>query len=202
MPHYYDSQPTGEEHPAKVEVRISGLDYLFDTAGGVFSGKRVDFGTLLLIEAVARDLAKSDAAAGKMLDLGCGYGPVGIAMKRMFPVLDVVLSDVNARALRLAESNARQNRTPVSAFIQSDGFEAIDGMFDLILTNPPIRAGKSVVHRFFTGSFEHLNPGGMLYTVMQKKQGAPSAASFLTECFGNCAVVDISAGYRVMKCLR
>lgn len=202
MPHYFDSQPTSAENPGTASVRIAGNDFIFDTAGGVFSSRRVDYGTLLLIESAISDLRAAGFLGERMLDLGCGYGPVGIALKRVFPYMEAVFTDINARALQLAESNAKKNRISGATFIQSDGYHSIQGMFDLILTNPPIRAGKAVVQSFFAGAYERLNPAGMLYTVIQKKQGAPSASAYLEKKFGNCLVIEKSAGYRVLKCIR
>ncbi|MBP7402376.1 MAG: class I SAM-dependent methyltransferase [Clostridia bacterium] len=202
MAHYYDPHPEGEGRPGTAAIRIDGRDFSFDTAGGVFSSRRVDFGTVLLIEAAIAEIRRNGQGKGRLLDLGCGYGAVGIILKRAFPAMDVVLSDVNERALRLAKSNAERNQVSFARFVRSDAFEGLPETFDWILTNPPIRAGKAVVHRFFQGAYEHLAPGGTLFVVIQKKQGAPSASSFLEETFGNCEPIEKSAGFRVLRCVR
>ena len=202
MPHYFDSHPTSAERPASTPFHIDGRDYVFETAGGVFSSHRVDFGTVLLIEAAIADLRAAGAHKGRLLDLGCGYGPVGIVLKRTFPAMEVVFTDVNDRALRLAKANAEHNKVAFANYIRSDGFEKIEGVFDFILTNPPIRAGKETVRRFFEGAHEHLNASGVFYAVLQKKQGAPSATEYLENLFGNCKPIDKSAGYRVLKCVK
>ncbi len=112
------------------------------------------------------------------------------------------MADVNARAIRLAGENASRNQVSFAQIVQSDGFTNLEGMFDHILTNPPVRAGKAVVHSFFDGAYKHLVPGGCLYVVLQKKQGAPSAATYLEALFGNCTAIAKSAGFRVLRCQR
>ena len=121
---------------------ISGLI----TDRGVFSRTRLDYGSELLIETVIADQQKMK---GRMIDLGCGYGPVGIIFKRTFPALEVTLCDINQRALTLARQNAKANQVAYLSILQSDGLAAIEGPVDYILTNPPIRAGKAVVHTLF-----------------------------------------------------
>ncbi len=202
MAHYFDPHPTGAENPGTATIHIDGRDYVFDTAGGVFSRHQVDYGTILLIESAIAELRGAGIGKGRLLDLGCGYGAVGIIMKRVFPAMDVVLADINERAVRLAKGNAQRNQVAFADFRQSDAFEKIEGSFDYILTNPPIRAGKSVVYGFFDGAYERLKPGGKLFAVLQKKQGAPSASEYLEKKFGNCEPIDKSAGYRVLRCVR
>ncbi len=202
MPHYYDASPQGEERHDQTTLHIDGRDFSFVTSSGVFASHRVDYGTQLLLETVIEQIRAQGTKNGRLLDLGCGYGVVGVVMKRLFPAMDVVMADVNARAVRLAGDNATRNQVSFAQIVQSDGFAGLDGMFDHILTNPPVRAGKAVVHSFFDGAYAHLVPGGRLYVVLQKKQGAPSAAAYLEDLFGNCAAVAKSAGFRVLRCER
>lgn len=200
MPHYFDEQPGGPARPRRVSLEFAARTFEFETASGVFSGSRVDPGTRVLLDTVVPDLRQQGTGGGRLLDLGCGYGPVGIVLKRVFPVLDVTFSDVNRRALDLAEKNARANQVSYARYVHSDGWARLDGPFDIVVTNPPIRAGKAVVRSFFRGAREHLAPGGRLYVVMRTKQGAPSATAFLTELFGHCDILQREGGYRVLRC--
>lgn len=195
MPHYFDENPKTEHKAAEFQIRLSGLDFSFITDSSVFSRQRLDFGSRLLIETVGEDIKPS----GRLLDLGCGYGPVGIIMKRLYPALEVVLCDINVRALELARDNARRNHAQYLEFFRSDGMQSVMGDFDLILTNPPIRAGKQVVHRFFAEAAGRLRPGGRLYVVIQKKQGAPSALKRLQELFKSAEVIEHKAGYWIIR---
>jgi len=197
MAHYFDENPQTEHKTAEFQVRLSGIDFTFQTDSSVFSRQRLDFGSQLLLETVSKDIKPY----GRLLDLGCGYGPVGIVMKRLFPALEVVLCDVNARALELSRSNARRNHAQYLDFVRSDGLQSVKGDFDLIMTNPPIRAGKQVVHRFFTEAASRLRPAGRLYVVIQKKQGAPSALKRLQELFGKVEVIEREAGYWIIKAM-
>lgn len=195
MAHYFDQQPEAEHKSAEYKTRLLGHDFQFVTDSGVFSRQRMDFGSELLVETVCSD----GRPHGRMLDLGCGYGPVGIIMKRVNPALEVVLCDVNERALKLARQNARLNQTQYLDIVQSDGLQNVKGDFDLILTNPPIRAGKAVVHRFFAEAAARLRAEGRLYVVIQKKQGAPSALKRLQELFGHAEVIEHKAGYWIIR---
>jgi 16S rRNA (guanine1207-N2)-methyltransferase len=199
MSHYYDSVPNSEHQTRSIQARFNGLDFEFSTDSGVFSKQRLDYGTALLIETVIVDRQKM---SGRLLDLGCGYGPVGIIFKRVFPALEVTLCDVNQRALSLARRNAKANQVAYLSIVQSDALEAVDGPFDYILTNPPIRAGKRVVHRFFEQSLSKLASGGLLYVVIQKKQGAPSALAKLQALFAEASVIEHSAGYWIIRAVK
>lgn len=203
MAHYYDSQPESTHRQKTIEVRFGGVDLSFETDSGVFSRNQLDFGTTLLIETVLTDVRQSGHPMhGRLLDLGCGYGPVGIAFKRLFPALSVVMIDINSRAVELARRNASVNQIRYADIREGDGFAAIqpDERFDTILTNPPIRAGKKTVYAFFEGALDHLSEGGILYVVIQKKQGAPSAQAKLNELFGHCDVIERKAGYHILRC--
>ena len=195
MSHYFDEIPDVGHAVRTIESRFNGINFIFETDRGVFSRDRIDFGTELLIQTFLKHV---DKPQGTALDLGCGYGPVGIVLKRCFPWLNVILSDINARALELAERNVRANLIGDVTLVSADGVpvEAFGATY--VLTNPPIRAGKKTVHRLFAESYSALAPQGQLYVVIQKKQGAASAEKVISELFGNCLIVTRSAGYRVL----
>lgn len=135
----------------------------------------------------------------RFVDLGCGCGVVGIVIKSCFMAFDVTGVDINSRAVALARENCLHNGLNCR-FMSSDILFAVrDEYFDIIATNPPVRAGKKTVFGFYEQSYDRLNPGGYLYVVLQRKQGAPSTMDKLKELFGNCETLSIDGGYRVMR---
>ncbi len=167
---------------------------MFESDYGVFSKHQVDYGSRLLIEHFEKP-----AIAGNFLDLGCGYGPIGIAVAHSYKDRTVMLTDINERAIALAEKNAYYNDVTNVEFALSDRFNHLkDRKFAAILTNPPIRAGKRTVYQMFEDSRYALLKNGELWVVIQKKQGAPSAMDKLKDLFGNVKVIDRSKGYYVL----
>jgi 16S rRNA (guanine1207-N2)-methyltransferase len=195
MQHYFDQDPQAEHQEKRLQVKLFGRDFEFITDTNVFSRHALDYGTRVLIEAIVRD----GQLPGRLLDLGCGYGPVGIVLKRMFPHLDVEMSDINRRAVELTRKNLAINQIKYVKVQQSDGFEQIEGTFDTITLNPPIRAGKKTVHSLFEQSYQHLNIDGQLYVVIQKKQGAPSALKALQNLSASVERISRDAGYWVLR---
>ncbi|MCQ2482023.1 MAG: methyltransferase [Clostridia bacterium] len=206
MPHYYDESPVTKSDKKTIEYRINGMNFEFVTDTNVFSRNEIDYGSDFLLQKMAEDLKKDGRlTSGKsFLDLGCGYGPVGIVMKSIFKGLTVTQTDVNERAVGLARTNAERNRTPIHSIVSGSVLEHLDksDMFDIVATNPPVRAGKSTVFEFYSQAYEHMNDGGIIYVVLQRKQGAPSTEKKLTELFGNCETLGVSGGYRVMKSVK
>lgn len=135
---------------------------------------------------------------GKVLDLGCGYGPIGIVIKTLFPDVEMTSCDINPRAVELTKINAGKNHVTLEA-LQSDGFTNINDMFDIVITNPPIRAGKAVIYKMFDDAYAHLKDSGCLYVVIRKAQGAESAIKKLKDTFGNCEIINRKSGYWVLK---
>ncbi len=195
MQHYFDQDPHTEHREKRLQVRLFGRDFEFVTDSNVFSRHALDYGTQVLIEAVARD----EQLPGRLLDLGCGYGPVGIILKRLFPHLDVEMSDINHRAVELSRKNLGLNQVKYVKVQQSDGFEHIEGTFDTITLNPPIRAGKKIIYSLFEQAYQHLNEGGHLYIVIQKKQGASSALKALQNLSGTVDRISRDSGYWVLR---
>ncbi len=195
--HYYTSKPTVKHDRRTLEVRLLGRMWTFRTDAGVFSKGDVDYGSRLLIETMT---IPQDA---EVLDVGCGYGPIGIAAASMADRGTAVLVDVNERALELAAENAETNRIRNVQVLQSDLFAALAGRtFTHIVSNPPIRAGKQVVHRLFEEAHRHLKLDGELWIVIQKKQGAPSAVVKLEQLFDRVEVAEQSKGYKIIKAVK
>nr|WP_216367764.1 class I SAM-dependent methyltransferase [Geobacillus sp. DSP4a] len=193
--HYYSAAPTSERNPQTWTFTLRGHEFRFTTDSGVFSKRGVDFGTQLLIETF-----EEPEVAGDLLDVGCGYGPIGLALAKSFPNRLVQMIDVNERALELARENKRANHIDNVRIYQSDLFSEVgEQRFAAVVTNPPIRAGKRVVHAIFEQSRDHLLDGGELWVVIQKKQGAPSALEKLKELFPFVEVASKKKGYYIIK---
>lgn len=203
MAHYFDPKPTTESKPQEIAFRMNGIDFSFITDHSVFSRTRLDFGSELLLKTVVSELSAQNTNGGiSILDLGCGYGPIGTVLKRVFPGISITMADINERAVLLAKGNAERNLVKFADIRVSDAFSGIPESFDAILTNPPVRAGKKTVFGFYDGAFQHLKRSGKLYVVIQKKQGAPSSVDKLQELFGNCDVIDREAGYWIFKSVK
>ncbi|KWX78716.1 16S rRNA methyltransferase [Paenibacillus riograndensis] len=192
--HYYSQQPDVRHDRRTIETVLRGKSLRFTSDAGVFSKGDIDYGSRVLIEA----MEIPDGSA--VLDVGCGYGPIGISAAYLAPKGHVTLIDINSRAVELARENARNNGAHNVTVMESDVLSAVKGQkFDVIVTNPPIRAGKAVVHQIFEEAYDHLNEGGTLWVVIQKKQGAPSAAAKLESLFGDVEEVGKYKGYRIIK---
>ncbi len=192
--HYYTERPTVESRPFQWTYMLRGHQFLFTVDQGVFSKKEVDFGSRLLIETFMEPDVR-----GNILDVGCRYGPIGLALAKDFPYRTVHMIDVNERAIELAEKNKQQNGIENAQIYTSNLFDEVEGAFAAIVTNPPIRAGKAVVHSIFEQSANYLLPGGQLWVVIQKKQGAPSALEKLKTIFDQVDVVEKKKGYFIIR---
>lgn len=187
--HYYTSKPQSEYKEYDVSYSIEKHNFKFVSASGVFSRTSVDFGSDLLIQRVLQF-----SHINSLLDIGCGYGVIGISLSAILGI-QVVMCDINERAIKLAKTNAKGQKVTV---IRSDGFENINNKFDAIVTNPPIRAGKEVYYSWFKDSKAYLNSGGEFFCVIQKKQGAPSAKKYLEQVYGNCDIIAKDKGYNIL----
>lgn len=193
--HYYSKNPQTKSNPQEWTNTLRGEKFHFQTDSGVFSKGDVDFGSRLLVETY-----EDSSIDGPVLDVGCGYGPIGMAIAKAFPQKEVHMVDVNTRAIELAKKNAEKNSVENVKIYESDGLSAVaENDFSAILTNPPIRAGKETIFRFYEEAYDKLKQGGSLWVVIQKKQGAPSTQEKLTELFGDCQVIDKKKGYFIFE---
>ena len=191
--HYYTRVPQSESRPVDCTYSYRGLALTFRTDAGVFSRGEVDAGTKLLLEALPEEMD------GEILDLGCGWGVIGVSIARKWPGTRVTMADVNTRALDLSRENAKRNRAEVTC-VESDGMAALEGRtFDAVVTNPPIRAGKQVIYKMFADAAKSLNPGGALYLVIRKQQGAESCMKYLQTLYAHVEKIDKSGGFWVLK---
>lgn len=189
--HYYDENPDVKHDLRTIEYTIDTKKLHFATDAGVFSKSSVDFGSNLLIKSIP-------CCNGKILDMGCGYGPIGISLAALNPSAKITLADINNRAVELCNSNIILNKVPNAQALQSDAFLRIIGEFDIIVSNPPIRTGKKVIYSIFENSYNFLKKGGSLFIVIQNKQGAQSAFNKLNDIFGNCKITNHDGGYQIL----
>lgn len=174
-------------------MRIHGVHLKLLTDAGIFSKNRLDPGTKLLIEALplGPDLKK-------VFDLGCGYGPIGLTIAKLLPGSTIYMSDINERAVELGIKNAELNSVTNVIIKPGDGFEAFsDEKFDLIVTNPPIRAGKQIIYGLIDQAYQALNDGGLLMLVIKTKHGAKSMEAKLKSVFKEVIELEKGSGYRV-----
>lgn len=195
MQHYYTKNPQIAHDIGKVDYKINNIELQFMTDAGVFSKRGVDYGSNVMLKTLP-------CITGKVLDLGCGYGAIGITVARLNPGCRITMIDINERAVELAKTNISLNKVENAECFQSDAFENVMGTYDVILCNPPIRTGKKVIYPMFENSIKYLNAGGALYIVIQKKQGANSAMEKLQEVYGNCEAVNKDGGYWILKSIR
>ncbi len=194
--HYYTEQPQTPSQLIEITATLRGERYQFLTDTGVFSRRQVDQGTALLVEV----MEIPDQAM--LLDMGCGYGVIGIVAARLAPFSRVVMVDINRRAVQLAETNIQRYRLANAEVRHGDGFAAVQGLtFDAIYMNPPVRAGKQLIFQLYEAAWQHLVTGGQLWIVIQKKQGAPSTESYLKKLFGTEAVEQVTRrkGYHIFR---
>ena len=197
--HYYSQEPTTEHDFEQWSFELKGKNFQFVTDSGVFSRETVDFGSRVLIDTFNWEELPAD---GKILDVGCGYGPIGLAIAFASQRF-VEMVDINSRAVELAQGNANRNGIKQVDIHQSNIYEAVhEETYAAIVSNPPIRAGKKVVHEILTGAYPRLKSGGTLTIVIQKKQGAPSAKSKMAETFGNAEIVHKEKGYYIIKSIK
>ena len=191
---YYAENPDAAHDIHELRVELLGEKMTFLTDAGVFSKKMVDFGSQLLLKCLEVNQGET------VLDVGCGYGPLGLSLAKAYGV-QATMVDINNRALDLARQNAERNKVEATIF-QSNIYEQVKGKFDHVISNPPIRAGKQVVHEIIEKSQDFLETGGDLTIVIQKKQGAPSAKSKMEEVFGNCEIVKKDKGYYILRSVK
>jgi len=197
--HYYSENEEGlKSDPKAYTYYFKNHKFTFKTDNGVFSKKYLDFGSYTLL-----NYFKPNDLEGRILDVGCGYGPIGIIISKLYNK-PVTMVDINERAIGLATENIKLNDVQNVNIFKSNIYSNIEEeqKFASIVTNPPIRAGKQVIFGIYDGAYKRLLKGGELWVVIQKKQGAPSTKAHLIELFGNCEVVGKESGYFILKSVR
>ena len=195
MKHYYTENDDLISEPEQFIFNYRGKALTFVSDNGVFSKKMIDYGSRVLLEAISIDSSKKT-----LLDVGCGYGTFGIALKSVYPFLEIDMVDVNDRALNLARENLKLNNMSANVYL-SNTYDKVENKYDLIVTNPPIRAGKKIVTKILVESKKYLNLNGEIWVVIQKKQGAPSAKKNLESVFKKVDIVKRDKGYYILRAI-
>ena len=191
--HYFAALPKSQARLGLIRTTLRGKSFQFLTASSVFSKKRVDLGTRLLIEAMPLP------DAGAVLDVGCGYGAVGIAAAASNPRLHVIMTDVNVRAVRLARQNAEKNKVSNIEVRCGYLYEPVKGLtFNCVLSNPPVSAGMKTVKAIITQAPKAMANKATFQMVIRSKIGAKTLPSVFNETFDNCQVLARKSGYRVL----
>ena len=194
--HYYTKKPTSKLVTEQITVRINETEIKLTTASGIFSREKIDLGTKILIDNI--EIKKN----AKVLDLGCGYGVIGISIAKIIPDTKVVLTDVNERATQLAKENAKQNNVTVDVRT-GDSYETVAGeTFDYILLNPPQTAGRKLCFQLIEQAPAHLSSEGIFYLVARHQKGGAMLEAKMKEIFGNAETVARESGYRVYRSVK
>lgn len=194
MSHYFTDNRELAKNRKDLSFRFSCFNLTFVSDNGVFCKDYIDEGSIVLLEVLNKNnLGK------KILDVGCGYGTIGITLKKCFPESEIDMVEINPRAKELAELNAKKNNCNVRIF-ESDIYSNVSDVdYTDIVTNPPIRAGKKVIYKIFEEAYDHLVDGGNLWIVIRKNHGAQSAKKFIEGIFGNCEILRKDKGYYILK---
>ena len=189
---YFDNNENLISKKREISVLLNDTKYTFISDNGVFSKGEVDYGSIALLKILLKQ-----NFTGNILDIGCGYGTIGLILAKNFPKCNFLLSDVNIRACARARENKKSFGVKNVEIIESDIFQNIDKNFDYIVTNPPIRAGKKVIYSIFEQSYHHLNQNGSLFIVIRRSHGAESAQKFIHSVFENCELLKKDKGFYV-----
>ena len=192
--HYFTQNPTSTFRKEKYDVNMHGFTIHVNSGSGIFSIKELDFGTNLLIN--NNRITSKDI---EVLDLGSGYGIIGMIIKKLHPSINIHFSDINDRAIQMTKLNLKENAIEGKTY-KGDIFanpELNTKKFDVILTNPPFSAGKSVCLEFIRQSFDHLNTSGSLQLVAPHNKGGESLKKYMKELFGNVDELAKKSGFRV-----
>ncbi|MFQ6724307.1 MAG: class I SAM-dependent methyltransferase [Clostridia bacterium] len=198
MQHYFIEKEHNAEDYFEFEDEIADMKFKFKSCDSIFSKNEIDEGTRTLLNTIFDKVELN----GNGLDLGCGYGVIGMSLiKKLGVNCDMV--DVNGTAVDLARYNLMANgiRSGAKVF-KSNGFEAVDGKYDFIVTNPPIKTGKKLLFELMEGSFSHLKLGGTLTLVIRKDHGEESLKKKLIEIFGNCEILKRNKGFYILYSIK
>ena len=192
---YYSKQPQSAHELRQITFTYRNKPLTFETDSSVFSKTQLDRGTDILLNALPEKMT------GTILDMGCGWGAIGISIGSVYPDCEITMCDINERACGLSRKNAEKNGVKALVLV-SDGWEKVKGnRYGYIVQNPPIRAGKTILYRMFADAADGLELDGEYWIVIRKQQGAPSALAYLKTLFQRAEVVEREAGYWIIRCM-
>ena len=193
MSHYFENDQNLKSELRELSYKYNSSFFQFNSDNGVFSKNRVDFGSKLLLETYLNEANVNV----RVLDVGCGYGFIGIVIG-VITSSHVDMIDVNKRAVHLANMNIKKYKNFQGKAFISDAYENVNELYDVIITNPPIRVGKAKVLEILEGAFDHLNDNGVLYFVIRKNQGALSIKKVL-ENGNKVDIINRDKGYYIFR---
>lgn len=199
MSHYFENDKNLKSEIRELSYKYNSSFFIFYSDNGVFSKNNIDYGSRLLIETY---LKENDINEKRVLDVGCGYGFLGIMVSRVTDSY-VEMIDINKRAVHLTNMNIKRYKDFKGKTYVSNVYENVEGKYDIIITNPPIRIGKEKLLEILIGAFDHLEDNGLLYYVIRKDQGALSIKKILEENGINVEIINRDKGYfiyRAKKC--
>lgn len=194
MSQYFENDESLKSSPKWIEYDIFSQHFELKTDLGVFSKNNIDEGTYAFLKVLIPLQLK-----GRILDVGCGYGALGLTLASFNPENNYVLVDINERAVSLTRGNINYLKLNNVTCLQSDIYQNVKGQFDSIVINPPIRAGKKIIYQMFKGAYDYLLDGGSLFIVIRKNHGAFSARDYITSVFGNCTLLKRDKGYYIYQ---
>ena len=194
MGHYFINDDNLKSNLREITININDQKFNFKTDNGVFSKNELDFGTRLLIENIINLKIK-----GKVLDLGCGYGVIGVILNKILNV-EVDMIDINRRAVHLSKMNIKSNECIKTNVFESDGFNNVKNKYDYIISNPPIRIGKNNLYKLIIDAKDYLNDSGKIYLVIRKEQGAKTFIKDFNNHY-NIEIIDKKKGFYII-CLK
>lgn len=196
MEHYFISKEHKSTDYFQFSWNFLGNEYTFKSCDDVFSKDNVDYGTYVLLKTVANKVK----IQGNVLDIGCGYGPIGIVLSKLFDDASFVMADINETAVELCKENIKLNLAKnIKEVKLSNAYESIKQTFDFIVSNPPIKAGKSTLLSILLGAYEKLKEDGQLVFVIKKKFGEDSIKKQLEKIFKSVNVLQRDSGYYILQ---
>lgn len=194
IPQYFDNNYDVKDDIKYLTLKIKNVELTFKTNSNIFSKNKIDYGTNLLLNSISiNDTTK------QILDVGCGYGTIGISLAKQYPFVNIDMIDINEKAVLLSKENSNLNNVENTNIYISDFFTNISNKYDCIVSNPPIRIGKEKLLKFIEDSKRYLNTNGELWLVIRKQQGALSYIKHINNIFNNYEIIEKKKGYFIIK---